>query len=155
MKLCVNGYSCTLSRLECIQPHFADEFAEQLRRVEHHNKREATRKPLPLFSDQQDDLLISPIEAERVTQYTTLRVSVKEPLKAILTDASASFTWTISVQGQHWQTLFGIHLKSQNPVFQITDLEDANALVEGKCQSDRANWVASTAADAILLGNHS
>jgi hypothetical protein len=150
MKLCVNGYSCTLSRLVCIQPHFADEFAEQLRRVEHHNKREATRNPLPLFSDQQDGLLISPIE--RVTQYTTLRVSVKEPLKAILTDASASFTWTISVQGQHWQTLFGIHLKSQNPVFQITDLEDANALVEGKCQSDRANWVASSPADAILLG---
>ena len=65
-----SGYSCTLSRLECIQPHFADEFAEQLRRVEHHNKREATRKPLPLFSDQQDDLLISPIEAEVHILYT-------------------------------------------------------------------------------------
>ena len=59
-----SGNSCTRSRLACIQPHFADEFAEQLRRVEHHNKREALRKPLPPFSDQHDGLLISPLEVE-------------------------------------------------------------------------------------------
>ena len=47
---------------------------------------------------------------------------------------SAPCTASHSLCVQHWQTLFGIHLKSQNPVFQITDLEDANALVEGKCQ---------------------
>ena len=27
---------------------------------------------------------------------------------------------------QNWQTLFGIHLKSEDPVFHITDLETAN-----------------------------
>jgi hypothetical protein len=150
MKLCVNGCNCSLSRLDCIQPHFADEFAEQLRRVEHHNKREALRKPLPEFSDQRDGLLISPLE--QVTQYTTLKVSVGEPLKAVLNDASVSFTWTITVQGQNWQTLFGIHLKSPAPVFQITDLEDASAQAGGNCQSDLVNWVVLSPADAILLG---
>ena len=64
LSLLPSGQACTASRLECIQPHFADEFAEQLRRVDHHNKREASRKPLPAFSDQHDSLLISPLEVE-------------------------------------------------------------------------------------------
>ena len=35
-----------------------------------------------------------------ITNYTSLKVSVGEPLQAVLSDASDSFTWTITVQGQ-------------------------------------------------------
>ena len=66
-----SGPACPYSRLDCLQPHSADEFAEQLRRIEHHNKREVTRTPLPEFSDQIDGLLISPLEVE-VQQLVTI-----------------------------------------------------------------------------------
>jgi hypothetical protein len=106
---------------------------------------------LPEFSAQSDGMLITP--QEDVTQYSNLRVSVGEPLQAVLSDASNSFTWTITVQGQNWQTLFGIHLKSSVPAFfNITDLEDATSQTSGKCQSDPANWVVNAPENGILLG---
>ena len=56
-----------------------------------------------------------------ITNYTSLKVSVGEPLLAVLSDASNSFTWTITVQGQ-------------TPAFNITDLDDNTTLASGKCQ---------------------
>ena len=35
-----------------------------------------------------------------ITHYSSLRVSIVEPLQAVLTDASDSFTWTVTVMGE-------------------------------------------------------
>ena len=35
-----------------------------------------------------------------ITHYSSLRVSIVEPLQAVLNDASDSFTWTVTVKGE-------------------------------------------------------
>ena len=42
--------------------------------------------------------MVCPFQA--ITQYPSLRVSIAEPLQAVLRDASDCFTWTITVEGE-------------------------------------------------------